>query len=71
MSYGFGPDKKPPSQQARLKNFIIHHVQFGIDLKEKADEVGVENHLSYPKANSDYASNVKFMIDKLKTKTKK
>ena len=44
-------------------------MQFGIDLKEKADEVGVENHLSYPKANSDYASNVKFMIDKLKAKT--
>ena len=68
MSYGFGPDKKPPSQQDKMKNFILHHVQFGIDLKKKADEVGVENHLSYPGSNSHYRSNVKFLVDKLTAK---
>jgi len=65
LAHSSGPSKKPPTQPDRLRGFIVHHVRFGIDLKNKADELGVENHLTYPGNKSNYASNVEFLIDKL------
>jgi pimeloyl-ACP methyl ester carboxylesterase len=66
MSYGMAPDaKKPSCDKDRLRGWLIHHVVFGTNLKEKADELGVEADLSYPGSGSKYPSDVAFFRDKL------
>ena len=66
MSYGMAPDaKKPSGDKDRLRGWLIHHVVFGTNLKEKADELGVEADLSYPGSGSKYPSDVSFFRDKL------
>ena len=66
MSYGMAPDaKKPSGDKNRLRGWLIHHVVFGTNLKEKADELGVEADLSYPGSGSKYPSDVAFFRDKL------
>jgi hypothetical protein len=66
MSYGMAPDaKKPSGDKDRLRGWLIHHVVFGTNLKEKADELGVEADLSYPGSGSKYPSDVAFFRDKL------
>ena len=65
MSYGMPPSAKPPSDRKRLRGWIIHHVNLGIALKEKADALKLEAHLQYPGAKLKYPSQVEFLVDKL------
>jgi len=65
MSYRMAPDDPVPTEGAA--GWQIHHVIFGVKLKEKADEIGLEAHLSYPGVRSNYASVVEFFRDKLES----
>jgi len=65
MSYGMKPSDKPPTSAARLRGWLIHHVNLGIALKEKADALELEAHLKYPGADAKYDSLVEFFVDKL------
>ena len=65
MTYGMDPSAKPPSDRNRLRGWIIHHVNLGIALKEKADALKLEAHLKYPGAHLKYPSQIEFFLDKL------
>jgi len=65
MSYGMSPTAKPPSDPKKVRGWIIHHVNFGIALKEKTDELNVEAHLKYPGAAPRYESLADFFQAKL------
>ena len=65
MSYGMSPSDKLPSDPKRVRGWLIHHVNLGIALKEKADELMVEADLKYPGAETKYKSQVEFFVDKL------
>jgi len=66
MSYGMKPDDPVPTG-ARAQGWKVHHVMFGIKLKEKMDELGLEADLKYPGAQTKYESNADFFIKKLKS----
>lgn len=68
MSYGSSPGSKPPADRTKLRGWLIHHVNLGIALKEKTDELKLEAHLKYPGAKTEYESLVEFFKDKLITK---
>ncbi len=70
MSYGMKPDDPVPADAARAQGWKVHHVMFGIKLKEKMDELGVEADLKYPGARTTYQSNADFFIRKLETGNK-
>ncbi len=63
MSYYMNPDDPIPSKKAQ--GWKIHHVNFGIKLKEKMDTLGVEADLEYPTANKNYTSRLEFLKAKL------
>jgi acetyl esterase/lipase len=63
MTYRSAPDDPVPS--SRAGGWRTHHVNFGVKLKERADEVGVEAHLTYPGTESNYASVQDFLGAKL------
>ena len=65
MSYGMPPTAKPPTDKTRVRGWLVHHVNLGIALKEKADTLKLEAHLKYPGAELKYTSQVEFLIDKL------
>jgi len=65
MSYGMSPSAKIPNDPKKVRGWIIHHVLFGIALKEKMDAIKVESHLSYPGADSEHDSTVDFLRVKL------
>ena len=65
MSYRMRPDAAIPSDPNKVRGWKIHHVIFGIKLKEKLDELGVEADLRYPDADSKYLSNIDFLKSKL------
>jgi hypothetical protein len=67
MQYGMSPNTPAPSKDdpKKLRGWIVHHVDFGIALKEKMDELGVEADLRYPGAKTKYNSLLEFFIDKL------
>ncbi|MGB7347687.1 MAG: alpha/beta hydrolase [Pirellulaceae bacterium] len=65
MSYGMSPSAKLPSDPKRAKGWLIHHVFFGIALKEKMDAMNVESNLQHGGAKSKYESSAEFMIEKL------
>jgi hypothetical protein len=64
MSYGMKPDNPLPTGD-RARGWKVHHVIFGVKLKEKMDAIGVEAHLLYPTARPKYASRERFLITKL------
>lgn len=66
MTYGMKPDDPIPTDPARVQGWKVHHVMFGVKLKEKMDELGVEADLKYPDAQTTYQSNTSFFIKKLK-----
>ena len=68
MSYGMKPTDQPPTNPARLRGWLIHHVNLGIALKEKMDALHLEAHLNYPDAKCAYESDVAFLVSKLLTK---
>jgi hypothetical protein len=66
MSYGMKPDAPVPDDPSRAQGWKVHHVTFGVKLKEKMDELGVEADLKYPGARTTYRSSADFFIKKLK-----
>lgn len=49
----------------KKRGWIVHHVDFGIALKEKMDSLNIESHLRYPSGKTKYNSLVGFFKDKL------
>ncbi|MBL7189309.1 MAG: alpha/beta hydrolase fold domain-containing protein [Phycisphaerae bacterium] len=65
MSYGMKPGDPVPADASRAQGWKVHHVMFGIKLKEKMDELGLEADLKYPGAETRYRSDADFFIRKL------
>ena len=57
-------DPVPEGQTAR--GWKVHHVQFGVALKEKMAVLGIESDLVYPGSKNKYQSNVDYFISMLK-----
>lgn len=68
MSYFMSPDAKVPNNPRKVRGWVIHHVDFGIALKEKMDELNIEADLKYPGSKTKYNSLVEFFVDKLSEK---
>jgi acetyl esterase/lipase len=66
MSYGMKPDDPVPADAAKAQGWKVHHVIFGVKLREKMDELRVEADLKYPGAATTYQSAADFFIRKLK-----
>lgn len=66
MSYGMKPDDPVPTDVSRAQGWKVHHVMFGVKLKEKMDQLGIEADLKYPEAQTTYKSIADFFIKKLK-----
>lgn len=66
MSYAMKPDDPIPADPAKAQGWKVHHVMFGMKLKEKMDSLGVEADLKYPGAHTTYESISAFFIAKLK-----
>jgi hypothetical protein len=62
--YGMAPGSPIPENNPR--GWKIHHINFGLTMQEKLQAAGVEVTLNYPGAKVKYASDVEFLIDKLK-----
>ena len=56
MSYGMAPDAPVPTDAKKAQGWKVHHVTFGVKLKEKMDALGIEADLKYPGASSTYSS---------------
>ena len=67
MSYGMKPDAPVPDG-AKARGWKIHHVVFGVKLKEKMDKLGVEADLQYPGARTKHRSRDAFLIARLRGK---
>ena len=65
MTYRMAPDALVPSDPSRARSWKVHHVIFGVKLKEKMDALGVEADLQYPGAQTTYASIPQFFKTKL------
>ncbi len=70
MSYGMKPDAPIPTDTKGVRGWKVHHVIFGVKLKEKMDQLGVEANLKYPGAQTKYKSPADFLIAKLKLHNK-
>jgi acetyl esterase len=66
MSYGMAPDAPVPTDPERARGWKVHHVMFGVKLKEKMDALGIEADLKYPGASTTYGSLAEFFKAKLK-----
>ena len=64
MSYGMKPDDPVPTG-GNAQGWKVHHVIFGVKLKEKMDAIGVEADLQYPGATTKHDSREEFLITKL------
>ncbi len=64
MSYGMKPDAPVPTG-AKASGWKVHHVIFGIKLKERMDALGIEADLQYPGAKTKYGSRDRFLIKSL------
>lgn len=60
MGYGMAPDAPVPTDPQRARGWKVHHVIFGVKLKEKMDALGIEADLRYPGASSTYRSSAHF-----------
>ena len=65
MTYGMTPDAPVPANAQRAQGWKVHHVMFGVKLKEKMDKLGVEADLRYPGAKTTYQSIPQFFRKKL------
>ena len=63
MRYSMAPGDPIPEGD-RARGWKVHHVQFGLLLRERLTAVGVETHLSYPGAKSEYSSVAEFFAAK-------
>ena len=66
MSYGMKPDAAIPSDPKRARGWSIHHVNFGIVMKKKLKQEGVEAYLKYPQAQLPFKDGTAFLIHHLK-----
>ena len=66
MTYGMASDAPVPTDPKRARGWKVHHVMFGVKLKEKMDELGVEADLKHPGASPKYESIPQFFRVKLK-----
>jgi acetyl esterase len=66
MSYGMKPDAPIPVDSKRAQGWKVHHIIFGVKLKEKMDQLGVEANLKYPGVQTKYKTPTSFLIAKLK-----
>ncbi len=65
MSYGMAPGDPVPEDPAKAQSWKVHHVIFGVKLKEEMDRLGVEADLKYPGAKTRYGSIPAFFKAKL------
>ncbi len=65
MSYRMAPDAAAPEDPARARGWRVHHVVFGVALKKRMDELGIEADLHYPGARTEYRSMAAFFIDRM------
>ena len=65
MSYSMKPDDPVPDDPNRARGWKVHHVIFGVKLKEKMDALGIEAELRYPGARTKYRSVAHFFTEKL------
>lgn len=65
MRYYMSPKAKAPGNGKKLRAWLVHHVDFGIALKQKMDELNIEAHLKFPGSKTTYNSLVDFFEDKL------
>ncbi|NQZ76382.1 MAG: alpha/beta hydrolase [Ekhidna sp.] len=65
MKYGMPPEEAVPEKPKKVQGWKVHHVNFGIKLKERMDSLGVEAHLKYPQASVEYKNQVEFLKSKL------
>lgn len=65
LSYAMAPGQPYPDDPRTTRNWKIHHVAHGLELKRLCDAAQVEAILSYPGADTPYASGVEFLIAKL------
>ncbi len=68
MEYRQRPTDPVPKDPQKARGWKIHHVIFGIKLKEKMDELGIEAVLKYPGVQTPYESREDFLIKKLSAK---
>ena len=64
MSYQNAPGQPLPDGPLRIYT-LVHHVNFGLRLKERADDLGNESYLNYPGRQSMYPDVASFLIGKL------
>jgi acetyl esterase/lipase len=50
------PQAAVPTDATKAQGWKVHHVIFGVKLKEKMDALGIEADLKYPGASSTYSS---------------
>ena len=65
MTYKMAPGDPIPDPEDQMA-WELHHVNFGIKLKEKMDKLRVEAALEYPGVQAAYNSTVHFFTEKLK-----
>lgn len=65
MTYRMAPDERVPEGAQTARGWKVHHVMFGVKLKEKMDALGIEADLKYPGAETAYRSVPHFFIEKL------
>ena len=63
MRYGMAPGDPVPEGD-RARGWKVHHVEFGLLLKERLDAVGVEADLSYPGGRAEYSNVAEFFAAK-------
>jgi hypothetical protein len=66
MSYVMAPGDPAPSDSGKARGWKVHHVMFGVKLKEKMDALGIEADLKYPGASPSYSSISHFFKAKLR-----
>jgi acetyl esterase/lipase len=64
MTYAMAPDDAIPEGD-KASGWQVHHVNFGLALKEKLDAAGVEAVVQYPGKRSQYGSAAGFLAAKL------
>jgi len=74
MNYAMAPGDELPADSKQALNWKIHHVAFGVALKKRMDEMGLEASLNYPGStesgrdssrNPRYSSLTHFLTSKL------
>jgi len=65
LSYFMNPNAKAPINIKKVRGWLVHHVDFGIALKQKMDELNIEADLKYPGSKTKFNSLVEFFADKL------